>query len=256
MHEGFTGGAAERPIDPVPTKGTEPAATEPGRDPVLDDPRILQVLSTEHWSLLSARGLAYNEAFTRAAMFLTLLSMSLVALALLAGQLPDTQVFLTVGSVVLGFDFLVGLLTAFRVIGCNVEDGRAMAGMNRIRNGYVQILPGVAPFFMTDIHDDIRGVSRSYGFEPGGSVLGDIAYGLSTTVGLVVIVDSVIGGATAAMVAATVGANLGTAVIAGAIVLVLSLVAMVGLAAWMTYASADQLRPRYPSPDIAEGDRW
>ena len=37
----------------------------------LDDPRVLQILSTEHWSLLSSRSLAYNEALTRGGMFLS-----------------------------------------------------------------------------------------------------------------------------------------------------------------------------------------
>ena len=44
------------------------------------DPRALQILSTEHWSLLTARSLVYNEFFTRGSMFLTLLSASLLAL--------------------------------------------------------------------------------------------------------------------------------------------------------------------------------
>ena len=51
------------------------------------------------------------------------------------------------------------MLTAIRIIGCNIEDGNAMRGMNRIRNGYVQVLPGVRPVFITDIHDDGDGVA-------------------------------------------------------------------------------------------------
>jgi hypothetical protein len=39
----------------------------------LDDPRALQILTTEHWSLLTARSLANNEAFTRGGMFLSFL---------------------------------------------------------------------------------------------------------------------------------------------------------------------------------------
>ena len=45
-----------------------------------------QILTTEHWSLLTARSLVYNEAFSRGAMFLTFLSASLVALGFVAGQ--------------------------------------------------------------------------------------------------------------------------------------------------------------------------
>src|SRR3989337_1720793 len=70
----------------------------------LDDPRALQILSTEHWSLLSARSLAYNEAFTRGGMFLSFLSMSFVALALLAQGMSFDREFLIIAAVVLAFD--------------------------------------------------------------------------------------------------------------------------------------------------------
>lgn len=66
----------------------------------LDDPRAITLLTTEHWSLLSARSLAYNEAFVRAGMFLTFLSMSFVALALVAQAMAFGQGFLTVAAIV------------------------------------------------------------------------------------------------------------------------------------------------------------
>jgi len=44
----------------------------------------LQVLSTEHMSLLATRTLTWNEIFTRSSMFLSALSGALVALALVA----------------------------------------------------------------------------------------------------------------------------------------------------------------------------
>ena len=64
----------------------------------LNDPRALQILSTEHWSLLSSRSLAYNEAFTRGGMFLSFLSMSFVALALLAQGMSFGGEFLTISA--------------------------------------------------------------------------------------------------------------------------------------------------------------
>ena len=75
-------------------------STEPGIG-LADDPRALQILTTEHWSLLSARGLAYNEAFTRAGMFLAFLSMSFVGLALLAQAMGFSRDFLVVAAIVL-----------------------------------------------------------------------------------------------------------------------------------------------------------
>ncbi|HTJ61558.1 MAG TPA: hypothetical protein VL333_10255, partial [Candidatus Saccharimonadales bacterium] len=44
----------------------------------------LQMLTTEHWSLLATRSMSWNEAFSRAAMFLSVLSGATVALALVA----------------------------------------------------------------------------------------------------------------------------------------------------------------------------
>jgi hypothetical protein len=252
MHEGLPGTPHERPIEPAASDATSatPTPTEPGtgRDPTLDDARLITILSTEHWSLLSARSLAYNEAFTRAGMFFTLLSTSLVALAFLAGVIDDGRTALTIAAVVLGVVFLVGLLTAIRIIGCNEEDGWAMHGMNRIRNAYVQILPQVEPFLITDIHDDVAGISRSYGFVGPDSAPRTILYGLSTSGGLVVIVDGIVGGATAAAAVLAAGGSLGTAFAVGVAVAVVAMVGLAALFFWLTYAAMTKLTPRYPSP--------
>ena len=100
------------PDSPQPTPPVAPVTS-------LDDPRVVQILSTEHWSLLSSRSLAYNEAFTRGGMFLTFLSMSFVALALLAQAMSFGDMFLTVAAIALTFDFVVGLTTYGRIIGAN-----------------------------------------------------------------------------------------------------------------------------------------
>ena len=91
----------------------EPMQTDAAVKPIasLDDPRVIQILSTEHWSLLGARSLAYNEAFTRGGMFLTFLSMSFVALALLAQGMTFGSDFLTIAAVVL----FIGLTTYIRM---------------------------------------------------------------------------------------------------------------------------------------------
>jgi hypothetical protein len=250
MHEGLSSTPQERPIDSAPSAAATPRAERPiaDRDAMLDDPRLLTILSTEHWSLLSARSLAYNEAFTRAGMFFTLLSTSLVALAFLAGVIDDGRTALTIAAVVLGVVFLVGVLTAIRIIGCNEEDGWAMHGMNRIRNAYVQIVPEVEPFLITDIHDDVAGISRSYGFIGPDSAPRTILYGLSTSGGLVVIVDGIVGGATAAAVVLATGGPLGTAFAVGVAVAVVAMVLLAALIFWLTYAAMTKLTPRYPSP--------
>lgn len=59
------------PAEPAPAPGPIVAADAGGPTPV----RVrLQILSTEHWSLLASGSLAWNESFARAGMYLSTLS--------------------------------------------------------------------------------------------------------------------------------------------------------------------------------------
>ena len=150
----------------------------------LDDPRAITILSTEHWSLLASRSLAYNEAFIRGGMFLTFLSMSFVALALLAQGMSFGTQFLTIAAVVLGFDLVIGLATVGRINGANVDDLRAAHGMARIRHAYTQIAPITERYFTTPTHDDIASVLLTYGAPPSTG-FAFLVYGLTTSGGMI-----------------------------------------------------------------------
>jgi len=76
--------AEHQPVGEAPTIASTPGAGSGSGSPI-DDPRALQILSTEHWSLLTARSLAYNEAFARAGMFLSFLSATLIVIGLMLG---------------------------------------------------------------------------------------------------------------------------------------------------------------------------
>ena len=145
-----------------------PAVATPPVTPIdsLEDPRVVSILSTEHWNLLSNRALAYNEAFTRAGMFLTFLSMSFVALALLAQGMGFTDQFLVVTSIVLVFDLVIGLTTYGRITGANIDDLRAVHGMARIRQAYIRIAPVIAPYITSPVNDDMRSLAKVYGDPP------------------------------------------------------------------------------------------
>jgi hypothetical protein len=177
----------------------------------LDDPRAIQILSTEHWSLLAGRSLAYNEAFTRGGMFLTFLSMSFVALALLAQGMSFGDQFLTVAAVVLAFDLVIGLATYGRIDGANVDDLRAVHGMARIRHAYTQIAPITTPYFTTPTHDDVASVLTTYG-SPSSTGLGLIMYGLTTSGGMIGLITCMVGGVFVAVVSLIIGVSGGLAV--------------------------------------------
>jgi hypothetical protein len=182
-----------------PEQPATPTAAQPITE--LTDPRALTILSTEHWSQLSARSLAYNEAFTRGGMFLTFLSASLVALALFAQGMSFGETFLTIAAIVLAFDFVIGLATYVRINGANVDDLRAMHGMARIRAGYLQAAPKLEPYFTSPVHDDIESVVLAYGAGPQTSGLSLVLYGLTTSGGMIGLITSMVGGVLAGVLA-------------------------------------------------------
>ena len=240
----------EHPTQPTPS-GTAPRGGGSVPEPVqsLEDPRALQILSTEHWSLLGARSLAYNEAFTRGAMFLTFLSTSFVALALLAQGMSFGEEFLTVALVVLAFDLVIGLTTYFRISGANVDDLRAVHGMARIRHAYTQIATITSPYFTTATYDDMASVVTAYG-SPSASGLGLILYGLTTSGGMIGLITSMVGGVFIAVLSLIVGLSGVLAVwigVAGGIVVFVILVVLTVGSVPRNQASMNVL---FPAPEV------
>jgi len=191
------------------------------------DPRALQILNAEHSSLQAARALAYNEAFTRAGMFLAFLSFSFVGLALVAQAVPVDRNFLLIAALVLAFDFVVGLTTYGRIIGTSYEDYRAVHGMARIRHGYGEIAPVVLPYFTTSTHDDLAGVMVSYG-SPSTAGASALVYQLTTSGTMTGLIVSMIGGVLALVATLIFGASVALAFAVGAAA---AIVVFVGLAA-------------------------
>ncbi len=245
MQESVPVGAGEaRPLDPETAAG--PVTGDGG---VLSDPRALQILSTEHWSLLSGRSLAYNEAFSRAGMFLSFLSATLIVIGFLIGTQGLTADVIPVATILLTADLFIGLATTGRLIDANAEELHCVRGMNRIRHAYREMVPGIEPYFVSGFHDDARGVLATYGeVTRSGSVLANIVHGITTTVGMVATIDAMIFGAICGLVALGLGAGV-TITVASAIVAFLvgfGIFAIVG----MRTALGQQARAesRFPSP--------
>jgi hypothetical protein len=71
----------------------------PSRDP--EAVSKLQILATEHWSLLATRALTYQESLGRVNMFLAILSGAVIALALVAQADHFGSTFISFGGCVL-----------------------------------------------------------------------------------------------------------------------------------------------------------
>ena len=212
-----------------------------------DDPRVLQILIAEHSSLTSARSLAYNEAFTRADMFLGFLSMSLVALALIAQVIPLGGQLLLVAAAVLTFDMVVGLTTFGRVIAAGYEDYRAVHGMARIRHGYAQIASEIRPYITSGLNDDLQGVMVAYGSPPtrGASA---VLHNLTTSAGMLILILSMLAGVLGFIASTLIGADVIAALIVAAICGV-GLVAILGYTTFRYYMSKQAVIPvLFPTP--------
>ena len=125
-------------------------------------PHAAQILGTEHWNLLATRSLIWNEAMSRATVFLTVLSASIIALALLADATGFGAQTTTLALVLLPVVFLLGLAAYARLVQINTEEFQLVLAMNRLRNAYLTIEPGLEPYLTTGHHDDERGVIATY----------------------------------------------------------------------------------------------
>ena len=175
--------------------------------PTRKDSEAIQILATEHWSLLATRALTYQESLGRVNMFLAILSGAVIALALVAQADHFGPAFTSIAIFMLGVVAVVGLFTVARLISLNRDDFHWVMAMNRIRNAYLEMHPELEPNFFTSPHDDLPGVARSMGIEPnvGRSEVGSIVYGLATLPGMISVLVAAVVGAIWGLVAAGFG---------------------------------------------------
>ena len=103
-----------------------PGAHEPG--PAASK---LQILATEHWSLLATRSLTFTESIGRVNMFLAILSGAVIALALVAQADRFGPTFISVAILTLLVGLFAGVATIGRLMSLNRDDFRWVIGMNR-----------------------------------------------------------------------------------------------------------------------------
>ena len=175
----------------------------------------LQILTTEHWSLLSTRALSWNEAFSRATMFLSVLSGAVVALALVAEATAFGEGFETFALLILPVVLFVGIATFMRLVAINHEDVGWVVGMNLLRHAYLRAAPELRPYFVSGSTDDEPGIMATFGATPGP---GSFAHGFVTTPGMLAVIDGVIAGILAGIL--TLRAGLGTPIGIGSSVVV------------------------------------
>jgi hypothetical protein len=210
-------------------------------------PHAAAILATEHWSLLGARSLIWSEALNRVTVFLTVLSASIIALALLAdatGFGPQTT---TLALVLLPVVLLLGVATYVRLVHINSEEFQLVLAMNRLRHAYLKIEPGLEPYFSTGHHDDERGLQATYLVDQPSRRWRWLVYFLVTTPTIVATVVAALAAAIAVLVLQVAEAPR-AAVVAGGVV---AFLAVWGGLMPLQRHSVDPLRdktPRFPTP--------
>ena len=222
-----------------------PAAEVGNSSPRLG-PAAGQILATEHWGLLATRSLIWNEALSRASVFLTVLSAAIVSLALLAdatGFGPET---VTLALVLLPIVFLLGIGAYARLVQINTEEFQLVLAMNRLRRAYMELEPGLEPYFSTGHHDDELGMLTTYMLYRPSRLWMWIHFVVNTPT-IVATVDAALAAAVVVLVLQLVDAPL-VAVVAGGGVVFLAIWWGLFLLQFRILSHLIQEKPRFPSP--------
>lgn len=209
----------------------------------------LQILATEHWSLLATRALTYQESLGRVNMFLAILSGAVIALALVAQADRFGVAFIAIAIFMLAVVLVVGVFTIARLMALNRDDFRWVLAMNRIRNAYLDLHPELEPHFTTSAYDDLPGVLQTLGIERSGADrLGSVFHGLQTLPGMLSVIVASVAGAIGGLVAVGFGAPPVVVLLSGIAMFVLAAVLMGVWGSRSVRRLSPELMARFPSP--------
>jgi hypothetical protein len=208
-------------------------------------PDALQILTTEHWSLLATRSLVYTEAMGRTSIFVAALSGSVVALALVAQASDFGDGFVAFALVLLPVVYFLGWATIVRLAQVNHENARWVQGMNRIRHAYLDIAPELEPYFVTSKYDDNAGVLASAvpGLDPTPRYQAFVS-----APGVVAVIDSVVAGAAAGIAGLALDVGVGWSLVLGAACFLASIGYFVAWARGKIGEFLPGHEPLFPSP--------
>ena len=151
-------------------------------------PQVIQIMTTEHYNLQAARSVATSEATSRSNLFISTVSTTLVALALI-GQISELgTAFFVFALLLFPSLFFLGLVSLERAIQTTIEDNTCVRGINRIRHLYVEVVPQVQDYFILSTHDDPLIYMQAMNFRHAGWQL------FLTAAGMIAVIDSILGG--------------------------------------------------------------
>jgi hypothetical protein len=184
---------------PVPATAAQPRVEEAERRR-----QLLQALTTEHFTLQTARSATIADSNGRSALYLATVSSAVVALAFI-GQVDRLgRAFHLFALALLPALVLLGVLTYLRLVQTAIEDLFYARAINRIRRHYVDLDPDAGRWFVLCGFDDPAGVLAAMGLATPG-----LAHSrwhlLSHAATMAAVVTSIIAGVGVALAANAVG---------------------------------------------------
>ena len=204
---------------------------------------MIPILTTEHFTLQSARGVVMAEIGSRATIYLSAVSASMVALAFVTTLADAEELIRGFVLVVLPVLAFMGFVTKARLVQLSYTDFHYQRAINRIRHFYVDVAPETARYLTLSPHDDMSGVAESAVYQEGRRM------GILTASQMVAVINYVIVGLLGGIAVDWVlDISAGRLLLIGAIIGLVIAVIDYRLAAarWNRYVAA--LEVRFPSP--------
>ena len=161
-------------------------------------------MTTEHFTLQTARAVVNAEISARLQLYMTTLSSAIIALALV-GQVSGAlgRAFQAFALVLLPVVYFLGAATLARLLQAAAEWRTYGQGMSRIRHWYLEVAPEMAPYFVLPATDDPWASLAAVGIRRRNAWQGLLA----TAPWIVVVVNSVLAGVVAGLLARLAGAT-------------------------------------------------
>lgn len=159
--------------------------------------RMSQYLTTEHFTLQGARSANISEANGRLGHYLSIVGSGVVALAFVADVSSLGTLFLAFSAVIFPVLVILGLATMTRMIQLGIDYLRLTQAINRIHNFYLQSTPQAEPFFSFPRFDTTEDV-----YQAMMPLHIPFLQSLASTPGPVILINSILVGAFAGILAA------------------------------------------------------
>jgi hypothetical protein len=199
-------------------------------------PAWITLLTTEHYNLQMQRVATISEATGRASVFLGAVSAGLIALGFESAGSASEAGRMVFRVLVLTPLVFLGLVAFIRCLEIAIDDWEFITRITRLRHGYHQLVPDLAPLLAQAVADEGTVVMLSARWQPFQKML--------SVAGSVAVITSVVLGGDVGVIVYGTSRSLAAAIGAGAVAGVLTL----GWATWFQWGRWCQASPPPPEP--------